>query len=669
MPERIVMLGNACRVLGLAVLITFLAAPVSDVAWVDERGEETRSLLGSYLAGRLARSQRENSKAAKFYENALAKDPENELILERTFLLEAIAGNWDRALRLAEDVAANENSHQIASFLLGVKEFKQGAYEAAGKHFSSARKGTLSDLTARLSRSWTYLADEDPENALKELAEMKKADWSLFYQQYHKGLIADVAGKKKTARTSLRAAFKSRPRTLRIAEAYARHASNAGDTKLAKKILKKHIGKSRGHPISRSLLEDINAGKKPSLLATTPAEGLAEVYYAIGDALTGEDSTEIGLVYLRIALYLKPDFPLANLAIGEVYDKTDRYEQALKSYGEVPKSSPIWMNIQIRKAYVLNSLEKTDDAKALLEGLADSTENGIRAFDALGSIMRSGQRYKEAELYYTRAIELLKKPVKRNWTLYYARGVSRERLKNWQDAESDLKMALKLSPNQPLILNYLGYSWVDQGLNLKRAMDLIRKAVKLKPDDGYFVDSLGWAHYRLGRYGKAAKYLERAVELRPDDPVINDHLGDAYWRVGRILEAKYQWSQALTLEPEPEDEVKIREKLANGLQTQDKPKKVVVASLSKKKTDATAAKSSESVAVLEAKPAEMKKVTEEAVKPRIHVVKEGESLWDLALEYYDDGNKFDVIYRANEEALKDAGSIRPGQKLKIPEQP
>ncbi len=565
MPERKFMLGKACRIIGLAVLITLLAAPVSDVAWVDERAEDTRTLLGSYLAGRIARSQRENSKAAKFYENALAKDPENELILERAFLLEAISGNWDRAVRLAEDVAAKETSHQIARFLLGVKEFKLGNYDAAAKQFAAARKGTLSDLTARLSLAWTYLADNNAKGALKELAGMKKANWSLFYQQYHVGLIADVAGKKKTARKSLEGAFNSRPRTLRIAEAYARHAGHSGNMKLARKILKKHIGKSRGHPISRALLEDIKANKKPSLLITSPTEGLAEVFYAIGDALTGENNAEIGLVYLRIALFLKPKFPLANLAVGEVYDKMERYEKAIDSYSRVPESSPIWVNVQIRKAYVLNSLEKNDDAKNLLEGLAKRTAAGTRAYDALGGIMRSSQRYKEAEHYYTRAIELLKKPEKRHWTLFYSRGVSRERLKNWKDAESDLKMALKLSPDQPLVLNYLGYSWVDQGTNLKRAMDLIRKAVKLKPDDGYFVDSLGWAHYRLGSYKKAAKQLERAAELRPDDPVINDHLGDAYWRVKRFLEAKYQWSQALTLEPEPEDEKKINQKLVDGL--------------------------------------------------------------------------------------------------------
>jgi len=566
--------SRAVQVVVLTFLITLLAAPVSNVAWVGERGTETRSLLGSYLAGRFARSLRDNSEAAKFYQKVLTKDPENNLILERAFLLEAISGNWDRATKLAEDVAANESSHQIARVLLGIREFKRGNYKAAEIQFASARKGTLSDLTVQLARAWTFLADGDVDNSLKELEKMKKADWSRFYQQYHKGLIADVAGKHKIAGDALSQAFKSRPRTLRIAEAYARHASNSGNPALAKKVLKKHIGKSTGHPISLALQDDIRAGKKASLIVKEPSEGLAEVFYAIGDALTGENSTEVGLVYLRVALYLKPDFPLANLAVGEVYDKMEQYEQAIRSYDRVPKSSPIWKNVQIRKAYGLNSLEKIDEAKVLLENLAETMPGNPRAYDALGSIMRSRQRYEDSEKFYSRAIEIVKSPQRRHWTLYYARGVSRERLKKWALAEADLTLALKLHPEQPLILNYLGYSWVDQGQNLKQAMDLIRKAVKLKPADGYFVDSLGWAHYRLGNYKKAAKHLERAVELRSDDPVINDHLGDAYWRVGRFLEAKYQWSQALTLEPEPEDEVVIREKVARGLLVKDKTKAV-----------------------------------------------------------------------------------------------
>lgn len=574
LPGRVFTLVKFWRIIALALLITVLAAPVADVAWVDESKEETRSLLGSYLAGRMARSQRENNKAAGYYEKALEKDPENDVILERAFLLEAIAGDWDAAMRLAKDVVVNESSHQIARFLLGIKAFKEGDNKTAIQHFSSARKSALPDLTARLSMAWTYLADGKPDQAIKELNQMKKADWSRFYQQYHRGLIADLAGRKKAARSAFADAFNNRPRTLRIAEAYARHAASEGNMQLARKILKKHIGKSEGHPIARALRDDVKAGRKLDKLVTKPSEGMAEVFYAIGDALTGEDSTEIGLVYLRIALYLKPDFPLAHLAVGEVHDKMEQYNDAIASFDRIPKTSPLWDNVQIRKAYALNSLEKVDEAKDLLKLLATRMQDSPRPYDALGSIMRARQRYKEAEQAYTNAIARVEKAEKRHWSLYYARGVSRERLKNWKSAEADLQMALKLHPDQPLILNYLGYSWVDQGLKLKQAMDLIRKAVKLKPDDGYFVDSLGWAYYRLGDFKKAVKHLERAVELRPEDPVINDHLGDAYWHVGRFLEAKYQWSQALTLEPEPEDEKAIKEKIANGITEADKTKAV-----------------------------------------------------------------------------------------------
>jgi Flp pilus assembly protein TadD len=167
--------------------------------------------------------------------------------------------------------------------------------------------------------------------------------------------------------------------------------------------------------------------------------------------------------------------------------------------------------------------------------------------------------------YYSRAIALIDKPEAKHWSYYYARGTCYERIKKWPLAEADLQKALQLSPDQALVLNYLGYSWIDQNRNLKQGLALIEKAVRQKPDDGYIVDSLGWAYFRLHNFKEAAKHLERAVELRPEDPVLNDHLGDAYWRVGREREARFQWEQALTLKPEPEDAEKIKRKLQKGL--------------------------------------------------------------------------------------------------------
>ena len=195
----------------------------------------------------------------------------------------------------------------------------------------------------------------------------------------------------------------------------------------------------------------------------------------------------------------------------------------------------------------------------------------MKPLDALGSIMRARKRYDDAIAYYSRAIALIPKPEKRHWSYWYSRGTSYERVKRWQQAEADLQRALQLYPDQPMILNYLGYSWVDQNKNMKQGMSLIEKAVALKPDDGYIVDSLGWAHYKLGNYKEAVRFLERAVELRPEDPVLNDHLGDSLWRVGREREARYQWEQSLTLKPEMEDANRTRRKLDNGLVDKKQP--------------------------------------------------------------------------------------------------
>ncbi|OYW57431.1 MAG: hypothetical protein B7Z29_00910 [Hyphomicrobium sp. 12-62-95] len=189
----------------------------------------------------------------------------------------------------------------------------------------------------------------------------------------------------------------------------------------------------------------------------------------------------------------------------------------------------------------------------------------LQALDALGNILRSRKQYADAVDIYNRAIAMIPKPDRRHWVYFYARGTSYERLKNWPPAEADLKKALELYPDQPLVLNYLGYSWIDQGINLDDGMRLIERAVAVKPDDGYIVDSLGWAHFKRGNYAEAVRYLERAVELRPDDPVLNDHLGDALWKVGREREARFQWDQSLTLKPEPEDALKTRRKIDEGL--------------------------------------------------------------------------------------------------------
>jgi tetratricopeptide (TPR) repeat protein len=554
-----------------AIAIALLASPAWSASIASARTpdqlEQAKSLLGSYLAGRFARGQHDTTSAVGYYRQALDQDPQNEVLIEQAFLMEATEGHWPEALALARELLARQDGHRMARLAQGLADFKARSYKAADASFRAASTGPIGELTGLLARAWTHVAQGETAAAFELLESSKQPEWAQFYIRYHRALIADVGGRRTEARQSYERVFKADARTPRTAIAYARHAAVSGDLKLAKAVIKEHLDKSTGdgHPTARALRDDLNAGGKPALLIETADEGLAEIFYGLGEALTGEGGVSIGALYLQMALYVRPDFPFALAALANVHESTKRYHDAIAVYDRIPGGTPLEMSIQIRKAINLNLLERIDEAKALLEKLAQENPDDVRPLDALGNIMRARKQYAEAVEYYTRVIGLIPRPEKRHWTYWYARGTSYERTKKWPQAESDLQKALQLHPEQPLVLNYLGYSWIDQNRNLKPGLAMIEKAVALKPDDGYIVDSLGWAHYKLGNYKDAVRYLERAVELRPEDPVLNDHLGDAYWRVARTREARYQWEQALTLNPEPEEIDKIKRKLHKGL--------------------------------------------------------------------------------------------------------
>lgn len=528
---------------------------------------EAKSQLGSYLAGRVARSDNDIGAAAAFYETALARDPGNGVLLGQTFEMEATEGNWNEAQVLALRLSKENPEHRMSRLFLGIKAFKDKKPAEAEEHFKATAVNPIGELTSNIARAWLRQAEGKTKDATDLLEQPKQPDWAQRFYRYHKALLLDVAGKAGEARAVYDRAYKTDGAVLRSTLAYAQHLSNAGDAKAAVGVLKANLEKAKGegHPNVRALLQQIEAGEVSQLLVSNPSEGMSELFFGLGEALTGEGGIGPGAMFLQYALYLQPRFPFALATLANVYESARKHERAIAAYDRIPKGSPLDQAIEIRKAMNLNSLDRVDEARKLLEAGAAADPRDLKPLDALGSIMRGHKRYEEAVGYYTRAISLIAKPDARHWSYFYARGTSYERLKKWSQAEADLQTALKLAPDQPLVLNYLGYSWIDQGRNLKQGMALIEKAVRLKPDDGYIVDSLGWAHFRQGNFKEAVKWLERAVELRPEDPVLNDHLGDAFWRNGREREARFQWEQALTLKPEPEDAEKIARKLKDGM--------------------------------------------------------------------------------------------------------
>ena len=565
-----IVLRRAALLAAAAVMLpTTLAAqgPTAMVMPTPSSQELSRvSLSGNYLAARHAGLQRDIGAAAAFYRAALKADPKNSELLERAFLSIVSDGDVEEAVRLAERLVQVDRSHRIARLVLGVRAVKQKQYQTAKTHLAQSVRGPIADLTATLLSAWTLYGAGDTKGALDGIDRLTGPDWYGIFKDLHAGLILDLANNnKKEAGKRLERANKLDQGALRAVEAYGRWTSRNVGRAEALKIFEAFDKVLPNHPLIVKEMDDLKAGEALPALVTSPQAGAAEVLYGLGASLGRQGGEDLAMVYLQLALYLAPQQPLALLSLADLYEQLKKPEFAIKVYERVPQNSPLRRNAEIQLAINLDGLERTDEARAHLDKLIAQRPNDHEAIVALGNILRGRKLFAECAETYGRGIATIAKPEKPNWLIFYFRGICYERSKQWAKAEADLKKALELFPDQPHVLNYLGYSWVDQGINLDEGMAMIRRAVDQRPDDGYIVDSLGWAYFRIAKYDEAVRYLERAVELKPEDPTINDHLGDAYWRVGRILEARFQWAHARDLKPEPEDAQKIEEKLKSGL--------------------------------------------------------------------------------------------------------
>ena len=297
----------------------------------------------------------------------------------------------------------------------------------------------------------------------------------------------------------------------------------------------------------------------------TAADGLAEAMFDTASLVRQGNATDLTLVFIRLTLALRPNFPLAQVLLADTLAQQGRLAEANAVYAGIDPTNQAAGFARLKRAINLDETNETEAAIAEMKALAAERPDAFDALMTLGDVLRRHKRFPEAAEAYDQALTRAGGGTDaRNWPLFYARGIALERSHQWPKAEKDLLEALRLKPDQPDVLNYLGYTWVDQGINVDKGRKLIERAVELRPNDGAIVDSLGWALYRVGDYPAAVKQLEHAVELKAEDPTINEHLGDALWQVGRIDEARYQWQRAMTLDPEPEQIEPLKAKIGSG---------------------------------------------------------------------------------------------------------
>jgi tetratricopeptide (TPR) repeat protein len=562
---------------GLAAFIALPAtlcaqATTQTATQVPSQQELARySPAGNYLAARHAGAERDAMSASAYYRAALRADSKNPVLLERTFLSVLIDGEVDEAVKLAERVVQFDKTHRVARLVLGVRALKAKQYQGARQHIAQSVRGPIADLTATLISAWTQQGTNEVKAAIDSIDRLTGPEWYTIFKDLHAGLIYDLAGNKKEAGKRLEKVHKLDANALRAVEAYGRWATRNLGKDEALKVYEAFDKVLPAHPLIVEAMDEIKAGEKLGPLVESPQAGAAEVLFGLGTSLGRQGGEDLALAYLQLAIYLAPRHPLAMMSLADLYESVKKPSLALRVYQRVPADSPLKRNADIQLATNLDALDRTDEGKKILERLIADRPNDLEAIMALGNILRVRKEFNECADVYGKGIATLKNPQRPNWLIFYFRGICHERSKQWASAEVDFKRALELSPDQAHVLNYLGYSWIDQGINLEEGMRMIRRAVEQRPDDGYIVDSLGWAHYKIHEYDEAVKQLERAVELKPEDPTINDHLGDAYWKVGRNLEATFQWAHARDLKPEPEELKKIAEKLRTGLVDESAP--------------------------------------------------------------------------------------------------
>ncbi len=546
------------------------AAPVLIAAAEGEVGGGAIPIVGSpygsYLAGLLAGRQHDLSIAADFMLEALSYDPENEQLLNRAFMLVSGDGRHDKAVELARRLTAADSDHGLAVLTLSVDAVGRGAYQEAEELLTQLPDKGISAITTPLLAGWLRAAAGDIDGAVERTGPLTKKSGFGIFRKLHIALMYDIAGRVEDARAAYEAAIDlaGQP-TLRLVWLAGNFFERIGDKARAEALYRGLLENNPNSSVMDAVLMQAQTDTRPEAVVRGVPDGFAETMFNLGSLLSQERAEEVALIYTHLALRLNPDLIVARILLGEILQSQQRGAQAIAVYREVPGDSPFNWLARLRIAEELGRLERIDEASAELEAIAALRPQRFEPLLRLGNQLRGEERFEEAADAYDRAVARIETPERRHWTLYYFRGIVLERLERWSDAEKDFLLALDLEPEQPFVMNYLAYSWIEQKLHLDKAKGMLARAVELRPDDGYIVDSLGWVYYRLGDYAQGVAFLERAVELRPQDPVINDHLGDAYWRVGRRHEARFQWRRALSLEPEDDLAPEIESKIDSGL--------------------------------------------------------------------------------------------------------
>ncbi len=545
------MIITSASVRHAAVLVVSLLTACASSHAADPR--ESGTVYGDFLAGSFAAGRDDFATAASALLQAAAEDPQSDEVVQQAFLAALLDGRPE-----AVSLAARLPGHVAAQMVLADDAARKGEWERAITRYDALPHEGVALTLQPLLVAWAEQGAGHTDAAMATLRPYMQGKQLRAVYALHAALIADLAGREAEAQQLYEAAAAEYgPANLRLAQILASWEARQGRVDRARRMLQGLA--DTGDPVGTVV---------PALLAhpetravASPADGIAEAYLALAATMTQQGDRNFGLVLGRLALDMRPDLTAVRLLLADSLAGAHQPVFGLRLLAKVPADDPLIALVDLRRAALQNQAGQTDAAIALLQRLIAADPARPEAANELGDLLREQGKFAEAVAAYDIAVSRIPRPRPGDWPLFFARGITEDRLHHWEAAQSDLERALQLSPNEPFVLNYLAYSWAEQGRNLPEARRMLEQAMRQRPDDGAIIDSLGWVLLRGGDAREALRLLERAAELQPEDPTINGHLGDAYWADGAKLQAAYQWRLALSLKPDAEDVPRLQAKL------------------------------------------------------------------------------------------------------------
>ncbi len=526
-------------------------------------------LAGAFLSGRHAEINSQGGLAVDFYNRVTELDPANVALLQNTYFLAVQNGDFDTAIPAAQKAYQSSPRRGMAGVLIAMDHIKKGEYAKALTYLEKTQGQTMNSFAMPVMRAWALAPTAPAEQALAELEPLRSFQDTGNIVDAMSGLLNEFYGKKDAALVNYDTLAlridNERFSTLRVvAEGYHR----LGQDNKIKGLFDRF---EKTHGTSPTIQAYAQAIPTSPVKRITAVGGMAEAMFAASELLLMNDPNElraqVATAYAQTALFLDPNMDIARRFIGSTLAARNRYSASNEVLSKLKKNAVGYYDVQMQIADNNVRLQKPRDALVVLQEVLKDKPQWSEVHVAIGDIQRNEKKYGEAVASYDNALKF-SPDGPQNWAIHYSRGIAHERAKNWDAAEADFKRALELRPDDPNVLNYLGYSYLDRGVKLGEARKLIEGAYKQRPNDGYIIDSFGWALFMNGEYDLAVQNLEKAVESAPSDGTINEHLGDAYWKVGRRNEARFQWNRALSLEIEEPQRATIRTKLERGLAQQ-----------------------------------------------------------------------------------------------------